>query len=73
MKIGLVVHFFDFRNDVRVWMEALQKENEVVLFVKPEDAETILRMVPKGTEIRSIDERKKNLWNTCWELAFRFL
>lgn len=73
MKLGLIVHFFDFRNDVRQWIEELQKDHELVLFVRPQDKETIGAMLNSSLEIRTIEERKNNIWNRFWELAFRFL
>ena len=73
MKLGLVVHFFDFRNDVRQWIDELVKFHEVVLFVRPQDQASIEEMAPKGLEYRVIDEKKSNLWNRFWEFAFRFL
>lgn len=72
MKIGLVVHFFDFRNDVRQWIQALSALHEIVLFVRPQDAETIAGLAPEGLEVRLIDEKKPGLWNRFWEFAFRF-
>ena len=72
MKLGLVVHFFDFRNDVRQWIEELSKEQEVVLFLRKEDEETIRKMAPDHLEIRIIEEKKSSIWNKFWEVAFRF-
>jgi hypothetical protein len=73
MKIGLVVHFFDFRNDVRQWMEGLAARRELVLFLRKEDQKSIEALLPPGIEVRLIDERKSGLWNKVWELLFRFL
>lgn len=73
MKLGLIVHFFDFRNDVRQWIQELQKDHELVLFVRPQDRETMGIMLDTSLEIRTIEEKKNNLWNRFWELAFRFL
>lgn len=73
MRIGLIVHFFDFRNDVRQWIDALSAEHEVVLFVRPEDLNTIQSAGNLSQEIRTIKEKKPGLWNKFWELAFRFL
>lgn len=73
MRIGVVVHFFDFRNDVRQWIEALAKLHTLVLFVREEDEQAVRLMVSADMEIRLIKERKSSLWNRFWELAFRFL
>lgn len=73
MKLGLVVHFFDFRNDVRQWIQELSKLHEIILFVRPQDRESIEQMAPDGLEFRLIEERKNSLWNQFWEFAFRFL
>lgn len=72
MKLGLVVHFFDFRNDVRQWILSLAKWYDVVLFVRPQDFETLKSMSPPELEIRLVKEKKQCLWNRFWELAFRF-
>jgi hypothetical protein len=72
MKIGLVVHFFDFRNDVRQWILSLARLYEVVLFVRPQDFETLKSMSPPSLEIRIIREKEHNFWNRIWEAAFRF-
>ncbi len=73
MKLGLLVHFFDFRNDVRQWILSLAKWYDVVLFVRPQDFETLKAMSPPELEIRLVKEKKQGLWNRFWELAFRFL
>lgn len=73
MKLGLVVHFFDFRNDVRQWINELSKLHELVLFVRPQDRESIEAMAPEGLEFRLIEEKKSSFWNRFWEFAFRFL
>ena len=72
MKLGLVVHFFDFRNDVRQWIEELSKHHQLVLFVRPQDRANMEEMTPAGTEFRVIDEKRASLWNRFWEFAFRF-
>ncbi len=72
MKLGLVVHFFDFRNDVRQWILSLAKFYKVVLFVRPQDFETLKAMSPPDLEIRIVREKKHGFWNRIWEAAFRF-
>lgn len=73
MKVGLIVHFFDFRNDVRQWIFELKKQMHLVLFVRPQDKELIQAMMPEGIEIRLIDEKKPSLWNRVWEWLFRMI
>jgi hypothetical protein len=66
MKIGFVVSFFDFRNDVRRVIEETAKQHEVIIFGKPEHREEILRHLPKGLTFRLIDEKQNNTWNNIW-------
>ncbi|MEI7582809.1 hypothetical protein [Runella sp.] len=66
MKIGFVVSFFDFRNDVRRVIAQVAKQHEVVIFGRPENRDEILRHLPEGLEFRLINERKQSLWNTLW-------
>jgi hypothetical protein len=73
MKIGLVVHFFDFRNDVRQWIDRLSLREEIVLFIRKEDQKSMESLLPKNLEFRIIDERIPGLWNKLWEVLFRFL
>lgn len=72
MRLGLVVHFFDFRNDVRQWITELSKLHEIILFVRPQDRESIEAMAPEGLEFRIIEEKISTPWNRFWEFAFRF-
>lgn len=73
MKIGLVVHFFDFRNDVRQWINGLSQREEIVLFIRKEDQKSMESLLPPNAEVRIIDERKSGIWNKIWEMLFRFL
>ncbi len=66
MKIGFVVSFFDFRNDVRRVIAEVAEKHEVVIFGRPENREEILRHLPKGIEFRLINERKNSIWNRLW-------
>jgi hypothetical protein len=63
MTLAFVVHFFDFRNDVRALLAELIKEHKVVLFIRPEDEEQIRSMAPPHAEIRFVQERRNTLWN----------
>lgn len=66
MKIGFVVSFFDFRNDVRRVIAEVAKQHQVVIFGKAEHQDDILRHLPDGLEFRLIEEKKNNLWNKIW-------
>lgn len=71
MKIGFVVHFFDFRNDVRKVIQLISQTHEVVLFVRKAD-EDIIREHSAGIEIRIVEEQKSSLRNRFWDNLFRF-
>ncbi len=71
MKIGFVVHFFDFRNDVRRVIEEVAKRYQVVLFARPADVANMQALVPPGVELRIFQERKTTLSNRAWEQLFR--
>ena len=66
MKIGFVVSFFDFRNDVRRVIAEVAKQHEVIIFGRPENRDEILRHLPEGLEFRLINEKKRSFWNTLW-------
>ena len=56
--LGLVVHFFDFRNDVRVLLAGLvDLGHRVVVFHQAEDEEAIKRHAPPGIEFREMREQ----------------
>jgi hypothetical protein len=66
MKIGFVVSFFDFRNDVRRVIAEVAKRHEVVIFGRPENRDEILRHLPEGLEFRLINEKQAHFWNNIW-------
>ena len=69
MKIGFIVSFFDFRNDVRRVLAEVAQKHEVIIFGKSEHRDEILRHLPAGLEFRLIDERKNSRWNSlCTKL-----
>ncbi len=72
IKIGFIVSFFDFRNDVRRVIAAASQHNEVVVFGKSEHRQEILQHLPKGIEFRLVDERKETFWNKIWVNLFVF-
>ena len=73
MKIGFIVSFFDFRNDVRSVIAEVSKKKQVVIFGKPEHRQEILQHLPEGIEFRLIDERKNSFWNKLWVKLFVLL
>jgi len=72
MKVGFVVHFFDFRNDVRKVIELANREHEVVLFIRRADAAVIEKHLPAGVEVRIVDEEKPTRRNAAAVQAMRF-
>jgi hypothetical protein len=70
MKIGFLVHFFDFRNDVRKYIEVLSNQgHEVILFCKEEDFNKIKEHNSRN-EIRIILDKKKSYLNFILERIF---
>jgi hypothetical protein len=72
MKIGFVVHFFDFRNDVRKVVEQVSKQHIVVIFARKEDIETIQAHISGNIELRAIDEFISTPRNITLQNLFRF-
>jgi hypothetical protein len=74
MRIGLAVHFFDFRNDVRQLLTELSKTDTVVLLVREQDKAQVAAFAPHSTELRIISERPtsrpKRAWNALWERLY---
>lgn len=62
MKIGFIVSFFDFRNDVRKIIAELAASNQVIVFYKPSEADKILNHKIAYVEYRPINERNR-AWN----------
>jgi hypothetical protein len=72
MTIGFVVHFFDFRNDVRRLILEIAKTHEVVLLVKSEHVEAVKKHPIERATIREINERIPSLKNKVLEQLFYF-
>lgn len=70
MKIGFVVSFFDFRNDVRRLIASAMKSHEVVVFVLQKDSTLIRSYVRDSVVCREIIEKKKSLSNFIWERVY---
>ncbi len=70
MKIGFVISFFDFRNDLRKVIEVISLQHQVVIFTPQAFAATIKSVLPKGTELRIISERKPSFRNRLLESGF---
>ncbi|QHT70693.1 hypothetical protein GXP67_30620 [Rhodocytophaga rosea] len=73
MKIGFVVHFFDFRNDVRKVIDIISQQHQVVLFVRKEDLQQIKSFVNDRIEVRMADENLPTSQNLILNNLFRFL
>lgn len=73
MKIGFVVHFFDFRNDVRKVIDIISKQHRVVLFVRKEDVQQIKSYVHAGIEVRLVEEYLPTVRNLLLNNLFRFM
>lgn len=72
MKIGFVVHFFDFRNDVRRVIEEVSLEHEVILFVRKDDLHLVEALVSGTVALRVVEEKVNSLKNRLWDQLFRF-
>lgn len=72
MKIGFVVHFFDFRNDVRKVVEQVSKQHQVILFARKEDVANIQTHSTKNIEVRIVDEFLPTFRNIALQNLFRF-
>lgn len=70
MKIGFVVSFFDFRNDVRRVMAEVANQHEVVIFGHAQHEAKIRAHAPAGAEFRVIDEQQTSRWNAYWERLY---
>ena len=73
MKIGFVVHFFDFRNDVRKLISEVNKNHQVVLFTKKEHLAIVANHLPADVEARVIQEGARSLRNRIWQWVYLFL
>lgn len=73
MVIGIVIHFFDFRNDVRELIHALlQDGHNVVVFYKADQRQQIMNHPIAGAEYREIKEQYRSWRNRIWEYLFLF-
>ncbi len=70
MTLAFAVHFFDFRNDVRVLLAELVQRHTIVLLVRPEDEAQIREMAPAGCQIRLVRERVASASNALWDRLF---
>ncbi len=64
MKLGIMLYFFDFRNDIRRLIMELNKYYQVVIFVRKEHEETVKAHLPKNIEYRIINERKAGIYSS---------
>ncbi len=76
MTIGLMLTFFDFRNDVRALIKSICINHKVVVFVRKEHEQLIQKFMLPGMECRIIDEHlstKKNMFFSRLFLLFKRL
>lgn len=76
MTIGLMLTFFDFRNDVRALIKSICINHKVVVFIRKEHEQLIQKFMIPGMECRIIDEHlttKKNIFYTRLYLLFKRL
>ncbi len=73
MTIGMMITFFDFRNDIRELIKSLCKHNKVVLFIKKEHEELIKPHLIPGLTYRLISEQKKTWKNYIADRLFLLL
>jgi|GEM_PF-423432 len=70
MTLAFVVHFFDFRNDVRALLTELAQLHHIVLLVRPEDEAQIRAMAPPSAQVRLVRERSSTPVNTLADQLF---
>ena len=70
MKIGFVVSFFDFRNDVRRVIAQVARHHTVVVFGTARDAAITRRHLPQQSSFRVINEKKNTFGNYVWERIY---
>lgn len=56
MAVGMMLTFFDFRNDVRQLITRLLKHDEIILFIRAEHEEQIKKFTALGFQYRIINE-----------------
>ena len=72
MKIGVVLKYFDFRNDIRRLISELTKDNVIILFVNKIDVDTVRRHQIPNVEIRIIDENVRSIKNKIAIKTFKY-
>ncbi|MBK7037793.1 MAG: hypothetical protein IPH42_15990 [Bacteroidetes bacterium] len=70
MRIGFMLSFFDFRNDIRRVIVEMSKLCEVVVFIRKEQVETVKKHLPENIEYRLIAERNNDILNSFLEKIF---
>lgn len=70
MTLGLMLTFFDFRNDVRALIKSLCLEHRVVVFIKREHEPLIQKYIIPGMSYRIINEYQKTTLNSLYGKLF---
>lgn len=73
MKIGFIVSFFDFRNDVRRIITEAAREHHVIVFGLERDRESIMTHLPQAVDFRIIEEGESRLSNRIWKRLYLYL
>lgn len=73
MKLGIMLYFFDFRNDIRRLLVELNNYYQIVIFVRKEHEETVKAHIPENMEYRIINERKAGIYTPILEKVYFLL
>lgn len=66
--IGIVVQYYDFRNDLRDLINHLHKSNNLILFISRD--EDVSLSLPRNLNWRYIDSYKSSFRNKVWNLLY---
>lgn len=70
-RIGVLAQYLDSRHDIREFIKALTKDNEVVVFLRPNDGH-LARLLSDKVEVRTIQAQvKKSVWNNLLILWYK--
>lgn len=69
-KLGIIIQYYDFRNDMRELISLLAKEYELTLFVTKND--DIKGKLPQNCQKVYIKSYKSNVRNKIWNTLYRF-
>ncbi len=70
MATGIMLTFFDFRNDVRKLISEMVRLDDIIVFIRPEHESLIQAYTDLGFQYRLIDEASQGFVNTLAHYAF---